>query len=64
VNGTDEIRTTEYIAFNWGMGATYSVGWTTFDPVSDYVVQISENTHLNRIFDDGHISLMRSTYFY
>jgi hypothetical protein len=64
VNGTEEINITEYVALNWDMSATYSVGWTTFDPVSEYAVQISENVHLNRIFDDGHISLMRSTYFY
>lgn len=64
VNGTESIESTEYLALNWDMTITNSVGWTAFDPVSDYAVQISENSHLNRIFDDGHISLMKSTAYY
>jgi len=63
VNGTEPIELTEFLALNWDMIATNSVGWTAFDPVSEYAVQISENVHLNRIFDDGHISLLRSTSF-
>ena len=64
VSGKEQITNTEFIAMNWETGSTTSVGWSAFEPVSKYYIEISENTHLNRIFDDGHISLLRSTYFH
>jgi hypothetical protein len=63
VSGDEEIVVAEFVALNWGEEVTLSVGWATFEPVRDHSVEISENVHLNRIYDDGLVSLMRSNFF-
>jgi len=60
LKGDEGIGNIQFIAFNWELDKTTSLGWVIYEPVLKYANQISENTHLDRIYDDGQISLTRN----
>jgi len=63
VTGDNKIASTEFVIVNMQMNWTSSTGWATFEPLKHYEVEIGENVNLNKIYDDGIVTIFRSTSF-